>query len=189
MFLQHLKVSEVFVKNLDEDHRCVEEKCYRGLLKWTRSAGAQGATMRNLCMALIAAGCTEAIEKLSSRDSYSPGFVVPEELRMRLHRDDPVTRQDCIRLCDHIVNDWKMILRHLGVEEAVLENVDANHLRANEKSYQGLLEWTRLAGTQGATLRKLCNALRAVNCTEAIEKLSSIDDGARLPTHAIPETV
>ncbi|XP_067043625.1 uncharacterized protein [Acropora muricata] len=189
MFLQHLKVSEVFVKNLDEDHRCLEEKCYRGLLKWTRSAGAQGATMRNLCIALIAAGCTEAIEKLSSRDSYSPGFVVPEELRMRLHRDDPVTRQDCIRLCDHIVNDWKMILRHLGVEEAVLENVDANHLRANEKSYQGLLEWTRLAGTQGATLRKLCNALRAVNCTEAIEKLSSRDDGVRLPTHAIPETV
>ena len=104
---------------------------------------------------------------------YSPGFDVPEELRRRLHRDDPVTRQDCIRLCDHIVNDWKMILRHLGFEEAVLENVDANHLRANEKSYQGLLEWTRLAGTQGATLRKLCNALRAVNCTEAIEKLSS----------------
>ena len=106
-------------------------------------------------------------------DSYSPGFAVPGELRRRLHRDDPVARQDCIRLCDHIVNDWKMILRHLGVEEAVLENVDANHLRANEKSYQGLLEWTRLAGTQGATLRKLCNALRAVNCTEAIEKLSS----------------
>ena len=74
--------------------------------------------------------------------SYSPGFDVPEELRRCLHRDDPVTRQDCIHLCDHIVNDWKMILRHLGVEEAVLENVDANNIRANEKSYQGLLEWT-----------------------------------------------
>lgn len=67
MFLQHLKVPEVFVKNLDEDHRCTVEKSYRGLLKWTRSAGAQGATIRNLCIALIAAGCTEAIEKLSSR--------------------------------------------------------------------------------------------------------------------------
>ena len=67
MFLKHLKVPEVFVKNLDEDHRCTEEKGYQGLLKWTRSPGAQGATIKNLCTALIAAGCTEAIEKLSSR--------------------------------------------------------------------------------------------------------------------------
>ena len=66
-----------------------------------------------------------------------------------------------------------MILRHLGVEEAVLDNVDANHSRANEKSFQGLLEWIRSAGAQGATMRKLCNALRAVNCTEALEILSS----------------
>ena len=92
---------------------------------------------------------------------------------MRSRLDKPVTRQDCIRLCNHIVNDWKMILRHLGVEEAVLDNVDANHTRANEKSYQGLLERTRLAGTQAATIRNLCNALKAAGCTEAIEKLSS----------------
>ncbi|KAK2569046.1 hypothetical protein P5673_005927 [Acropora cervicornis] len=81
-----------------------------------------------------------------------------------------------------------MILRHLGVEEAILDNVDANNPRANEKSYQGLLEWTRSAGTQGATIRNLCNALRAVNCTEAIEQLSSGDDGARLHGHASLET-
>ena len=66
-----------------------------------------------------------------------------------------------------------MILRNLGVEEAVLDNVDANHPRANEKSYQGLLEWTRLAGTQGATIENLYNALKAAGCTEAIKKLSS----------------
>ena len=103
--------------------------------------------------------------------SDSSRFVIPEDLRGRF--DEPVTRQDCTRLCNHIVNDWKMILRHLGVEEAVLDNVDANHTRANEKSYQGLLEWTRLAGTQRATIENLCNALKAAGCTEAIEKLSS----------------
>ena len=103
--------------------------------------------------------------------SDSSQLVIPEDLRRRF--DEPVTRQDCIRLCNHIVNDWKMILRHLGVEEAVLDYVDTNHLGAIEKSYQGLLEWTRSAGTQGATIRNLCNALRAFNCTEAIEKLSS----------------
>ena len=66
-----------------------------------------------------------------------------------------------------------MILRHLDVEEAVLDNVDANNLRANEKSYQGLLEWRRSAGTQGATIKNLCIALRAAGCAEAIEKLSN----------------
>ena len=117
-----------------------------------------------------------AIKKTTRREicllfSDSSHFVIPEDLRGRL--DEPVTRQDCIRLCLHIVNDWKMILRHLGVEEAILDNVDANNPRANEKSYQGLLEWTRLAGTQEATIENLCNALRAAGCTEAIEKLSS----------------
>ncbi|XP_044184793.1 uncharacterized protein LOC122964932 [Acropora millepora] len=116
----------------------------------------------------------------------SSRFVIPEDLRGQF--DESVTRQDCTRLCNHIVNDWKMILRHLGVEEAVLDNVDANHTRPNEKSYQGLLEWTRLAGTQRATIGNLCNALKAAGCTEAIEKLSSRDDGARLHGHASLET-
>ncbi|XP_044169721.1 LOW QUALITY PROTEIN: uncharacterized protein LOC114950019 [Acropora millepora] len=116
----------------------------------------------------------------------SSQFVIPEDLARRF--DEPVTREDCIRLCYHIVNDWKMILRHLGVEEAVLDNVSANHTKANEKSYQGLLEWTRLAGTQRATIGNLCNALKTAGCTEAIEKLSSRDDGARLHGHAIRET-
>ena len=102
--------------------------------------------------------------------SDSSWFVIPEDLRSRLH--EPVTRQDCSRLCNHIVNDWKMILRRLHVEEAVLDNIDANHLRANEKCFQGLLEWTRSAGTQGATIENLCNALKAVGCTEVIKKLS-----------------
>ena len=104
-------------------------------------------------------------------DSYSPAFVIPEELRRRF--DESVTQEDCIRLCNHIVNDWKMILRHLGVEEAVLDNVDANYTRANEKSYQGLLVWTRLAGAQGATIKNLCNALNSAGCNGMLRILSS----------------
>ena len=102
--------------------------------------------------------------------SDSSRFVIPEDLRKRF--DEPVTRQDCIRLCNHIVKDWKMILRHVGVEEAVLDNVDENHKKASEKSYQGLLEWTRSAGTQGATIENLCNALEALNCKDALKILS-----------------
>ena len=66
-----------------------------------------------------------------------------------------------------------MILRHLHVEEAVLDNIDASCPRANEKCYLGLLEWTRSAGTQGATIENLCNALKAVGCTEVIKKAIS----------------
>ena len=65
-----------------------------------------------------------------------------------------------------------MILRHLHVEEAVLDNIDASRPRANEKCFQGLLEWTRSAGTQGATIENLCNALKGVGCTEVIEKIT-----------------
>ncbi|XP_067017943.1 netrin receptor UNC5B-b-like [Acropora muricata] len=130
---------------------------------------------------------SQASTPVISSDSYSPGLVVPEDLPGRF--DEPVKRGDCVGLCNHIVNDWKMILRHLGVEEAVLDNVDANHSRANEKSFQGLLEWIRSAGAQGATKRNLCNALRAVNNTEALKILLSGDDDARQPAHAIPETV
>ena len=65
-----------------------------------------------------------------------------------------------------------MILRHLQKEEAVLDNIDASRPRANEKCFQGLLEWTRSAGTEGATIENLSNPLKAVGCTEVIKNLS-----------------
>ena len=97
------------------------------------------------------------------------GFVIPEHLRTRY--DKPVTEQDCVCICDHIV-DWKMLLRHLKVSEGIIRNVDEDYRRTNEKSYQGLLEWKRTRAHE-ATIRNLCTALWSVRYTEALEKLSS----------------
>lgn len=102
--------------------------------------------------------------------SDSSDFVIPEDLCKRF--DEPVTQEDCVCICYHIVN-WKMFLRHLKVSEAIVKNLDEDHRWTAEKTYQGLLEWTRSAGAQGATIRNLCTALIAAGCTEAIEKLSS----------------
>ena len=101
--------------------------------------------------------------------SDSLGFVIPEDLCRRY--DKPVTEQDCVCICDYIV-DWKMFLRHLKVSEGIIRKVDEDYRWTSEKRYQGLLEWTRSAGAEGATIENLCIALRAAGYTEAIEKLS-----------------
>ena len=94
---------------------------------------------------------------------------MPEHLRTRY--DKPVTEQDCVCICDDIV-DWKMLLRHLKVSEGIIRNVDEDYRRTNEKSYQGLLEWKRTRAHE-ATIRNLCTTLWSIGYTEALEKLSS----------------
>ena len=65
------------------------------------------------------------------------------------------------------------VLRYLDVDEvATIENVDQDYGRVKEKCYQGLLMWIRSCGTQTATTKKLCDALRQAGCTEALEALS-----------------
>ena len=65
------------------------------------------------------------------------------------------------------------VLRYLGVDEvATIENVDVDYRRVKGKCYQGLLMWIRSCGTQTATTKTLCDALRQAGCTEALEELS-----------------
>ena len=64
--LRKLGVPEVpTIKNVDEDYRKVDEKCFQGLLMWMRSCGPQTATTKKLCNALRETGCTKALEELS----------------------------------------------------------------------------------------------------------------------------
>lgn len=118
-------------------------------------------------------------EQLSSESKEavtSTGFEIPENLRGRLN--DPVTREDCICICRHIVSHWKLVLRLLGMGETDIENIEADHRHAaaQEKCFQGLFAWTRIASNQVATMQKLCNALHEAGCTEALEKLSRKGD-------------
>ena len=66
------------------------------------------------------------------------------------------------------------LLRNLGVPDVpIIENVDKDykHETVDEKCYQGLRKWMESCGTQTATTKKLCDALRQTGCTEALKAL------------------
>ena len=71
--MRYLSISEVIIRNLDEDHKYsgVAEKSYQGLLKWKEVLGPQKATMEKLSDALQNVGCSEALEALRSRSHQS----------------------------------------------------------------------------------------------------------------------
>ena len=72
--LRKLGVPEVpTIKNVDEDYRKVDEKCFQGLLMWMRSCGPQTATTKKLCNALRETGCTKALEELSKAGMSNHG--------------------------------------------------------------------------------------------------------------------
>ena len=87
--------------------------------------------------------------------------------------NEPVTVKH-FRCINHQVGaeKWRDVLRILSMEEVTIENVDAENSTVAEKFYQGLLTWMRSRGTQRATTKKLCEALRLAGCSEAFEKLS-----------------
>ena len=89
--------------------------------------------------------------------------------------DEPVTEEHCRCICSEIGVKWKPVLRNLPcIKENRLENLegDYKHCKASEQCFQGLLEWTRIAGPQKATTRTLCNALQREGCLDALEALS-----------------
>ena len=77
------------------------------------------------------------------------------------------------------------MLRNLGVAEVAIEIVekDCKDDKVYEKCYQGLLMWMRSCGTQIATTRQLCDALRQAGSSEALEallKAGMSNDGFKL---------
>ena len=64
--LRVLSIKEAIIRNLEEDYKTssVDEKCYQGLLTWKDFQGPQGATIKTLCDALAAVGCSEALNTL-----------------------------------------------------------------------------------------------------------------------------
>lgn len=57
-----------------------------------------------------------------------------------------------------------------------IRNLEEDHkyCEVAEKSYQGLLKWKEKLGPQKATIKKLCDALERVGCSEALEALRSM---------------
>ena len=86
--------------------------------------------------------------------------------------NEPVTERHCHCMYQQVGGKWKDVLRNLSLEEVVIENVDEDYSKVAEKFHQGLLAWMIRRGTQRATTKELCEALRLAGCSEALEKLS-----------------
>ena len=65
--LRNLGTKEEAIENLEENYTKVEEKCYKGLLEWSRSPLTQKATTKTLGDALRQEGCFKALETLSKK--------------------------------------------------------------------------------------------------------------------------
>lgn len=64
--LRKLTLDEPTIENLEEDNNTVDERFYKGLLKWKGKVGCQNATKEKLCDALREMGCSEALKVLST---------------------------------------------------------------------------------------------------------------------------
>jgi len=90
-----------------------------------------------------------------------------------LSDDKQVTENILCGISHYVGVKWKLVLRKLSIEEAIIRNLDEDYKNASvgEKCYQGLLEWKDSQGPQVATIKTLCDALRLVGCSEAMKAL------------------
>ena len=65
-----------------------------------------------------------------------------------------------LTLSEILGDEWRTVGRHLGLRNADLENIHADHSSQKERGYQVLLQWTR----RGPTSRTaLYNALKVID--------------------------
>lgn len=90
-----------------------------------------------------------------------------------LSDEKPVTEHLCCCISPYVGVKWKLVLRKLSIEEAIIRNLEEDHKNASvqERCYQGLLVWKDNRGPQGATIKALCHALRLAKCSEALNAL------------------
>lgn len=108
--------------------------------------------------------------------SDSPSFVSVDcdNYLLSLGSDEePVTQTHCHCISPRVGVYWKDVLRNLSVDEMIIRNLDEDYknCKVTEKCYQGLLAWKESVGPKKATTKKLCDALRAVGCSEALKTL------------------
>ncbi|XP_053379084.1 protein immune deficiency-like [Mercenaria mercenaria] len=88
-------------------------------------------------------------------------FIVLESKREVAHDD--------MTVCSEHVGNWRRFLRHLGLEESLLEQLHQDYYVEGVRQiiYQGVLEWTRKEGRK-ATVGVLARTLQKVDYTDAI---------------------
>ena len=82
-----------------------------------------------------------------------------------------VTQKLCFDISPYVGGNWKRVLRKLSMDETTIRNLeeDFKNCKVADKCYEALLAWKESLGSQRATTKNLCDALRRVGCSEALE--------------------
>ena len=82
-----------------------------------------------------------------------------------------VTQKLCFDISPYVGGNWKRVLRKLSMDETTIRNLeeDFKNCKVADKCYEALLAWKESLGSQRATIKNLCDALRRVGCSEALE--------------------
>lgn len=87
------------------------------------------------------------------------------------HFNEMVTQGLCLHISPYVGGNWKRALRNLSMDETTIRNLDEDfkNCRVADKCYEALIAWKESVGSQRATIKNLCDALRRVGCSEALK--------------------
>ena len=105
---------------------------------------------------------------LNSRSSDHLQRSLSNEQKQSLSKQ--VDREVFLKLCKHVMR-WKMLGRHLGLDNAKLEQLDSDHKNdSREATYSMLYDWGKI-NDENATYQMLLDALTQAEENQAIQSL------------------
>ena len=76
-----------------------------------------------------------------------------------------------MHISPYVGGKWKRVLQNLSMDDMIIRNLDEDfkNSRVAVKCYEALIAWKESVGSQRATIKNLCDALRCVGCSEALK--------------------
>ena len=82
----------------------------------------------------------------------------------------PVNAIHIRSICSEVGADWRDLGAVLGMESALIDDIENNHRECREMAWKVLQKWTHKKGN-GATMGILINALKKINRRDVVEKM------------------
>ncbi|CAH3147686.1 unnamed protein product [Pocillopora meandrina] len=167
---------------IDANHSDCREVARKMLLKWKQKKGKE-ATVGILLIALEEIERRDVVEKLlDQRDTMEKDQASQRRSGMKVQQrydatssdkpfeQAPVTEIHIWSIRVAVGAEWRHLGAVLGLESALMDNIDADHSAYREKAWKVLQKWKQKEGN-GATVGILINALEEIGRRDVIEKL------------------
>ncbi len=79
-------------------------------------------------------------------------------------------REVLLLISNKIAADWRRLGRYLDVDDDVIDQIDADHRKAFDKSYEVLREWIKNEGDE-ATVENLKNCLERMGRKDIVNAI------------------